>query len=96
MIARSVKVIIRDACSVYILKTKAQRDGYDISLPIPVIYERVRALLKEVFCFERPEFGKTDIWDGISFQTKKKFNFNLDSEDLYNIHLPRLFQALIE
>ena len=63
-----------------------------MTLPLPIIYEKVRALVKEVFCFERPEFGsKVDIWDGISFLAKKKFNFNLDSDDLHSIHLPRLF-----
>ena len=53
-------------------------------------------MIKEVFCFVRPEYGKEDIWIGISQLTKKKFNFNIDSDDLYSIHLPRLFQTLME
>jgi rRNA maturation protein Nop10 len=62
MIARSAKVLIRQACSRYVLRTKAQRDGSDVSLPFPIIYDKVKELIKEVFCFVRPEFGKVDIW----------------------------------
>ena len=95
MIARSAKVVILEVCSQYILRLKAVREGDDITLPLSIIHEKVRQLIKELFSCERPEFGKVDIWESISYQTKKKFNFNLDSDDLLSIHLPRLLQTVM-
>ena len=35
------------------------------------------------------------MWSSISSVAKKKFNFNLDREDLYDLHLPRLVQTIL-
>jgi hypothetical protein len=66
MIARSAKVLIREACYQYVRSIKAQRDGSDVTLPLPIVQDKVRQMVKEVFCFVRPEYGKEDIWQGIS------------------------------
>jgi len=42
MIARSAKVVILEACSQYILRLKAVREGDDITLPLSIIHEKVR------------------------------------------------------
>lgn len=88
--------MVRENCSGLVRRIPVRSDGSDVTLPLLQMYDKVQLIIKDVFCFIEPDNGQKDIWKEIGELTKRKFGFNVDSDDLNSIHLPRLFKTIIE